>query len=342
MKSLFTLTIVFLTFLSSAQTTLAPFLEKDKWGYINPHGEIIIEPQYEKASPFSDDGLAAVMTPRNEWKYINVKNEAIIVSFDRFIPDRNGFNDGLAVIIFNKKKGVINTKGEEVFQAEYDLIYPFSDGYSVARKGKSFFILKKDGTSKKVEIEVDLTHMNRFSNGLAPFRDKNKRFGLINTAGEVVIEPTFLSVGFFKNGIAWAKNEDKKTGYINTKGEWIIEPTFLAAKNIDPQTGFARVRDESGWFFISKTGKELRVEDVITFGDFHEGIAWARNSEKKIGFIDAKGQWIIQPKFIHVRNFSAGYCIVKEEEGLWGVINTKGEWTIKPTLVKVKNFKLVN
>ncbi len=335
MKTLFTLTFILITLLSYSQTILAPFFEKDKWGYMTPQGEIIIEAQYQKAFPFSEDGLAVVLTTKDKWQYINTKNEAITVTYEKFIADKKGFKDGLAVVIFNKKKGVINTKGEEVIAPKYDFILPFENGYTIAKIKKDFIILSKDGTEKKVDYIA-----NRFQEGMSPIRNKEKKFGFINTNGEVVIEPKFLSVGYFNNGIAWAKNEDKKVGFINTKGEWVIEPVYLAAKNMDSQTGFARVRDENGWFFISTSGKKLTVEGVIAFGDFHEGLAWARYKDKKIGFINAKGEWVIEPKYTVARNFSAGYCAVKFEEK-WGFINMNGDWSIKPTLIKVKNFKLV-
>jgi len=107
-----------------------------KWGYVKPYGEVSIDPQYKGAFPFSEDGLAVVVTMKNEWLYINKENEPLLVELTDFVTDKKGFNDGLAVVIFKKKKGVINKKGEVVFFPEYDLIYPFSEGFSVAKKGK--------------------------------------------------------------------------------------------------------------------------------------------------------------------------------------------------------------
>ena len=47
-----------------------------KWGFINTDGEVVIEPQYEKAGSFSN-GLAAVCKD-GKWGFINQDNEVVI------------------------------------------------------------------------------------------------------------------------------------------------------------------------------------------------------------------------------------------------------------------------
>ena len=41
----------------------------DKWGYINPGGEVVIKPQFDDTKMFSD-GLAAIKIS-DKWGYIN-------------------------------------------------------------------------------------------------------------------------------------------------------------------------------------------------------------------------------------------------------------------------------
>jgi len=337
MKTIITLLLLTFSSIVFSQKLLSPFLENGKWGYMNEKGEVIIPTSYRNAFNFSIDGYAPVVDIRKSWGFIDAKGEALNIDLKGYIVDKKGFNDGLAIIIYKSKKGVVNTKGEVVIAPEYDLIMPFSDGYTTARKGKEFYILSKDGTSKK----VDFVKVNRFSNGLAPFLGVNKKYGFLNTQGEVVIEAQFLGVGHFTGELTWARNDAKKIGFINQKGEWVIEAKYLAAKRMDAETGLARVRDESGWKFVDVKGNEIAAEGAVAYGDFHNGLAWARNSSKNIGFINVKGEWVISPKFIAVRSFSNELCAIKENEK-WGFINKKGEWVIQPTFIKVKDFKLVN
>jgi hypothetical protein len=59
-----------------------------------------------------------------------------------------------------------------------------------------------------------------------------------------------------------------------------------------------------------------------------------KNSEGKIGFIDKTGKLRIDFRFTDTRGFSEGIapvCIYPEcDNACWGFINTKGEWILEP------------
>ncbi|MCB0465039.1 MAG: WG repeat-containing protein, partial [Aequorivita sp.] len=52
-------------------------------------------------------------------------------------------------------------------------------------------------------------------------------------------------------------------------------------------------------------------------------LTYAR-SNKKVGFINGKGEWVIQPAYDKVRAFNVGLAPVNEGKE-WGFINEKGE-----------------
>ena len=56
------------------------------------------------------------------------------------------------------------------------------------------------------------------------------KFGLINTAGEIVIKPQFDRVYSFSEGLAWVKIGGKY-GFINPTGEVVIKPQFDDARD---------------------------------------------------------------------------------------------------------------
>ena len=56
--------------------------------------------------------------------------------------------------------------------------------------------------------------------------------------------------------------------------------------------------------------------------------AWS-TTEKKCGFIDMSGHWVIPPRFDDVENFSDGRAVV-EYEGSYGIIDPAGDWVVKP------------
>jgi len=382
MKKVTFLTVLLLSASSFAQTLVAsykPVDSKYNWGYLNEKGEILIEPSYKTVVDFNEDGVTPVFDLATKtWKFINVKNEMIDVQLKRFEPasvfgfGKTSFKDGVAIIVSKKKKGVINLKGEILFEPTFDFISPFVDGFATAKMGMSFYVLSAEG--EKIEVKESLLKIRKFSEGFAPFRGKNELFGFLNTKGEVVIEPKFLGVGHMVGGVAWAKNFNKQVGYINTKAEWIISARYLAGKKMDPETGMARVKDAAGWKLINKKGNEVQADGAIAYGDFHDGVAFARQG-KKFGYVDAKGEWIVKASYLKaknfnegfaavrttdkwgfinkkgemifeeqakaIRNFKNGFAAVQNMQGLWGFINTKGEWVIEAQYTRVRDFHLV-
>ncbi len=70
-------------------------------GYINSSGKIIIRPQFDGVTEFSEN-LAAVLI-KDKWGYINRAGEIVIQPRwkpnDRYIPAANPFKDGLALVV---------------------------------------------------------------------------------------------------------------------------------------------------------------------------------------------------------------------------------------------------
>lgn len=61
------------------------------------------------------------------------------------------------------------------------------------------------------------------------------------------------------------------------------------------------------------------------------------------GFINTKGEWIIEPLFLYHDNgipfFGMGYCAVKSKTtGKFGLIDIKGKWVVSPEYGSVSNF----
>jgi len=101
------------------------------------------------------------------------------------------------------------------------------------------------------------------------------------------------------------------------------------------------VFDENG---ILKAGMVNRHGDWVIqpifdwVEDFSEqGYARAKITENW-GFIDRKGDWLIQPIFDWVGHFDQqGYAVAKINEK-WGYINRKGDWVIQPIFDRIGVF----
>ena len=273
--------------------------------------------------------------------FINTKGEKLETEvgnfklFNVFGIGMQGFSDEMAPILVGKQWGYLNTKGELAIGLKYEKALKFNDGFGVVRKNGDFFVVNKTGDEFVVNGAIDC---KPFSEGLAPFKAADKMFGFAGIDGKTVINAQFMSVGYFVDGLAWAKTLDKKVGFINKKGDWVIESKFNAAKNFDPETGLALVKQGEVWVYINKTG-ELTTVNATRLGNFNNGLAKGMKGEKW-GFINTKGEWAIGARFDGVRNFNNGFAAAKKGEK-WGFINTKGDWVIEPIFGGVKDMELI-
>lgn len=347
-KTLFSFIVLFLVIgnaFSQTYITQVKVPGQKKWGYATLSGELIIPAQFEKCYKFSSEGLAAIYdADQRQYYFINTKGEKLstqISSFkliDGFGFDLEGFTNGLAPVKMGELWGYLNSQGKLAIPAKYDDATEFNGGFAVAKTGDKYVTLNTKGEESPVDVAgiVDLKH---FSEGLAPYRTADKKFGFIDAHGKVAIAAQFQSVGYFSNGLAWAKAPGGILGFINTKGEWVIKPQFDAGKDFDVESGMARVKLNDKWAYVNKQGEMMYVKDTDLWGDFSNGLASGRKNSL-VGFFDSKGEWVIKPQFEAVRDFKNGYAAAKKDDK-WGVIDKTGNWVMQPTYDGIKDMELV-
>ena len=99
------------SFFDSDKIDLLPFLQKEKWGYIDLQGKIVINPQFTTANYFNE-GLALVSTG-DKYGYIDKTGKYVINP--SFIKATD-FSEGVAFVVKeNTEPKAINKKGETKF-----------------------------------------------------------------------------------------------------------------------------------------------------------------------------------------------------------------------------------
>lgn len=318
--------------------------ETKKWGYSTVDGDLVIPAQYEKCYPFSSNGLAVIYDDKQrQYHFINLKNVRLETDPAKFkIKDGlgfhvSGFNDHLFLVEVNEKWGYMNDEGKMSIQAVYDNGTDFNDGFATVKKGTQFLIVDLKG--REIPVSTPALDVRSFSEGLAPIRTMDKKFGFVNTNGELAIPSQFESVGYFTNGLAWAKTFDKKVGYIDKTGQWVIKPEFEAAKEFDAVSGLARVKKGEKWCYVNQDGNVLEVSDTEDWGDFSEGLADGKKGGLR-GFYNNEGHWVIEPQFQAVREFHNGYAAAKKNDK-WGLIDKTGKWVLEPVYDAIKDVTLI-
>lgn len=167
----------------------------------------------------------------------------------------------------------------------------------------------------------------QFDGFLYPIRE-NGLFGYIDSVGNRIIEPEFLWVSTFHDGLAMAVVDTiyrvvpdsmayevgerdtiinvcrmyAKYGYIDRSGEFVIVPKFVSYVNM-PEIGF-----------IIKDMDEC--SNALYRHSFRNGRAmFSDTTTWKDGYIDTRGNVVIEPKYYYSEPFSQGRAIVRDTIG---------------------------
>lgn len=90
------------------------------------------------------------------------------------------------------------------------------------------------------------------------------------------------------------------------------------------------------WFLLKPI--LFKNNDVIPKNLFNDGLLSAMSEQGgKWGYIDEKGNFVIEAQFDAVTEFSDGYATVSVD-GKWGVIDTKGKYSVSPQYDYISRF----
>jgi WG containing repeat len=304
-----------------------------KEGYIDINGKIVIKPQFDAASAFSE-GLAAVLIGE-KWGYINRQGEIVIEPRWKQRKDWygavGGFNEGLAAVseaavwsvrddsnYWTYKCGYINTKGEYVVQPQMrQSCLPFYEGVAI--------------------IEADFENEAEYEKGKG-------WVGYMKADGAWLIKPRFYTASYFYNGIARVSDETGEY-YIDKTGKRVAKPLYdcqrrglyfyegLALSFSEKEkryNGFINEKCE----LVVRLPLEIKADENSIFSEGLARVFTETGGKKLFGYIDQKGKAAIPFQFDEAHGFSenlAGVAIENKGSRVEGYINHKGEMVLKDT-----------
>ena len=128
------------------------------------------------------------------------------------------------------------------------------------------------------------------------------------------------------------------TGYQAADGTWTISPRFRSGSDFDQGLAIAETRSAES--VLIDTRGEVLLEDVeaalwvslptLTEAKVSEGLLALRDrSSGKVGFVDARGKWVIRPRFADAFEFHEGLAAFRmRENGPVGFIDARGRVVI--------------
>jgi len=224
---------------------------KNKYGYIDTVGNIVIPARFLEAGPFSE-GLAAVAIKevswnRKEWAFIDKTGKIAFTLDPEELPTQvvDGhkipakFGNGLCPVSL-ETEGInnwyyIDKTGKKVSK-DYERAFPFYDGYAIVRNFNPGNRLLNEGCTVIINTNFQPVAKNRnfgrlslpaYSDGLIRIGDDASDQNFIYPNGQGVLEsgsyPNYISE--FENGLAFCLYQiDGKeiSGIINKKGEFEV------------------------------------------------------------------------------------------------------------------------
>lgn len=261
----------------------------------------------------------------------------IILAFCFNAPGQTTAEHSKAQVIFpftsnvTGKIGYIDQTGKIIVRAQFEYTGPFSEGLAVVRMGGKFGYIDETGA---LVIKPQFDAAYQFSEGLALI-EINGRNGYIDKGGTVVIEPRFRpqdgleSLGFFSEGLALVEADQEpgyghRLAYINKQGDLVIKLSIGWGYGNGANRfheGLAAIRIDGKTGYIDKRGNQVINPQYNSASDFSEGLA-VIEVDSKYGYVDKQGNQVIKPQFQSAEDFSKGLARV----WIWKEINGRNEF----------------
>ena len=313
-----------------------------KYGYTDCQGNMIIAAQFDDAHSF-ENGVAAVET-NGKWGLIDAEGTFIHTPDCDMIgylsqDDNRQYN--VRPACKDKKYALMDEKGEWIFEPKYESCSGVWDGYALVQSNGKYGYIDCDGN---MAIDPQFDDADVFRNGLAAVAVGTK-YGFIDTNGNYVINPQFDKPEYFslfsfdsKNNLAASKN--KKAGLVNAAGTVIIPFEYDYVVNINSEDeiiGYTAINNFKSTFF-DVNGKQISNDYFDYASPFYLGDGlYVIKKDDKYGYMDMNGEIVIKPQYEFASRFENGMACV-ELNNEYGCIDKQGNTVIEYQFDKMKSF----
>lgn len=310
------LIVLILSQLTAIAQNLIPFSDGKKWGYMQPSGKVVIQNQYDDATPF-------------------VNKVAIIKKGELY--------------------GLINETGAELIKPAYKIIKPFFSGLYILHVDSEYFgkteYADKDGKLITGVLNYTIPGANTNLTKTVVYETRPSRFGgtynhplygFKNAEGATIIYNSYDWISNFSGEAAIFRKGDKY-GLMNTRGTYVVQPKFVFGRFIGPdQVVFCdekynyHVYSGSGLQLRTLTGLSRGKEKTKAFNDspvsytcdgvdsMSEGLIRVIKSDNSCGYVDSNWNYVIPSLYAEGSAFRGGLAKVKWN-GSFIYINKKGQ-----------------
>lgn len=261
------------------------------WGYKDGKGNVVIPPRYKSCSSQFRDLIEDVRLPNGKCAFIDRK--------------------GNTIAVFKTIYGSIVHDGNYVVKGD-------NDKYGLYNANRRSLTLPLNYD----EVLLCGEKMNLFPvkiNGL---------WGYAHKGGSMAISPKFNDVRPFNSETKFAAAKDKndKWGYIDTYGDFKIKPQYYSAETMYPH-GARVMKSPNHYGFITLSGSLIASWYYRIGGRYYDDRIWVQNQEGLKGFVDRNNRLVIPYLFEGEYDLTfkeQGHLANVKYKGVWWYINPNG------------------
>ncbi len=231
------------------------------------------------------------------------------------------------------KWGYLDTSGQVIVTPQYSFAQNFVNNVGLVQLENKWGMVGKDGIERIPCKYDELDFLENSKNSVLQIFTHQKKYGLIDTSGQVRVDMVYDDIGRFRDH-RLAVKRDGMWGFVNEDGVEVIPCQYKRYKDFNE--GFAAVQLGINWGIIDKYG-DVQVEFKFKkLGSFYNGLAWASH-HKGMGYIDFDGHFVIIPKYDKVFDFENNVARVVVG-GKYGLINRAGDYLLRPKYKMIYEF----
>lgn len=259
-------------------------LFREKWGLMSINGDTILTPIYDEVKVLSDN--IAVACAENSCVLFDSTGSSILGDS---IENWSQFSNGLAGIQKDYQWGFINKSGNIVIDFQYDEVYPFINGVALVKMKKKWEVINKNNEPITPSGHCfSVSPPYRTSEFIVICNCKSKKWGMISSAGEVVIPFEYKYISYRGNGIAKVMNDKNEEFLYHSRAGKTLGPLGYIGSF---QDGMLRFKLDGKFGFIDELGK-VRVPPMYDFAeDYVDGRSFVGLAKKKF-YIDTNNNCI--------------------------------------------------
>lgn len=167
--------------------------------------------------------------------------------------------------------------------------------------------------------------------GFAPVQIKSGKENFLNiSTGQLLLKKDCYSAYAFQDGVAKILTQDREND--NVLIDITGEPITTNFTHIYGRSGGNYVVELNGKYgLLNSQGREILPPNCAAVLPQHEGMHMVqKGSSDPCGFIDAEGNYVIQPTYNWANSFINGYASVFVENSRTGFIDTTGKYVVEP------------